>query len=72
MVANPAPKVVNLLAKWPIVLAFDMFSWAEFMANEPVNPKDRKRRPQPATASLFEWALTLEQEREAELLGAGR
>ena len=41
-----------------------LFSWAEFMAEEPVKPKGRSRKVQPATASLFDWALTLEQERE--------
>ena len=49
-----------------------LFSWAEFMAEEPVKPKGRGRKPQPAAASLFEWALTVEQEREEELVGAGR
>ena len=49
-----------------------LFSWAEFMAEEPVKPKGRSRKPQPATASLFEWALELEQAREAEPVGAGR
>ncbi len=50
-----------------------LFSWAEFMA-EPVKPKGRSRKPQPATISMFEWAMTLEQgrEREAELVGVGR
>ena len=48
-----------------------LFSWAEFMAEEPVKPKGRGRKPQPAAASLFEWALTVEQEREEELVGAG-
>ena len=47
-----------------------LFSWAEFMAEEPVKPKGRRRKPQPATLSMFEWALTLE--REAEPVGAGR
>ena len=32
----------------------------------------RGRKPQPAAASLFEWALTVEQEREEEPVGAGR
>ena len=41
-----------------------LFSWAEFMADEPVKPKGRSRKPQPATLSMFEWALTLEHERE--------
>ena len=46
-----------------------LFSWAEFMAEEPVKPKGRKRKPQPASLSMFEWALELE--REAEPVGAG-
>ncbi len=49
-----------------------LFSWAEFMAEEPVKPKRRGRKPQTATMSMFEWALSLEQEREGELVGAGR
>ena len=50
-----------------------LFSWAEFMAEEPVKPKVRKQKPQSATLSMFEWALTVEQEREEEeLVGAGR
>ena len=49
-----------------------LFSWAEFMDEEPVRPKGRKRKPQPATTSLFEWAFSLEQEREADPVGAGR
>ena len=49
-----------------------LFSWAEFMAEETVRPKRRGRKPRPATLSMFEWALTLEQEREAEPVGVGR
>ncbi len=49
-----------------------LFSWAEFMAEEPVKPKGSKRKAQPATLSMFEWAPTVEQEREEELVGAGR
>ena len=49
-----------------------LFSWAEFMAEEPVKPKGRKQKPQPATLSMFEWALTVEQEREKEPVGAAR
>ena len=45
-----------------------LFSWAEFMAGEPAEPKHRSRRPAPASLSLFEWAL--ERERERELVGA--
>ena len=37
-----------------------------------VKPKGRSRKPRPATASLFEWALTLDMQRGAELVGAGR
>ena len=47
-----------------------LFSWAEFMAEEPVKPRGRRSKPQPATASLFDWAL--EREREEEPVGAGR
>ena len=49
-----------------------LFSWAEFLAEEPVKTRGRGRKPQPATASLFDWALSLEKEHEAELVGAGR
>ena len=49
-----------------------LFSWAEFMAEEPVKPKGRGRKPQPAATSLFEWALEMEQEREEEPVGVGR
>ena len=49
-----------------------LFSWAEFMAEEPVKPRVRSRKTQPATASLFEWAMEMEQEREEEPVGAGR
>ncbi len=46
-----------------------LFSWAEFMA-EPVRPKRKNGKPQPASLSMFEWAM--EQEREKEPVGAGR
>ena len=49
-----------------------LFSWAEFMAEEMVKPKGRGRKPQSAIPSLFDWALSLEQEREKEPVGAGR
>ena len=49
-----------------------LFSWAEFMAEEPVKRKGRGRKPQPAATSLFDWALEMEQEREEEPVGAGR
>ena len=47
-----------------------LFSWAEFMAAEPEEPRRRSRRPEPASISLFEWAL--ERERGAEPAGVGR
>ena len=47
-----------------------LFSWAEFMAEEPVKPKRRNGKPQPASMSMFEWAVELERERET--VGAGR
>ena len=43
-----------------------LFSWAEFMVEEPA--KRRRRNPQPASLSMFEWAM--EQEREKETVGA--
>ena len=45
-----------------------VFSWAEFMAEEPVKPKRRNGKPQAATMSMFEWAAELERE----TVGAGR
>ena len=47
-----------------------LFSWAEFMAGEQEQPRRRSCKPEPASISLFEWAL--EREREAEPAGAGR
>ena len=47
-----------------------LFSWAEFLAEEPVKPKGRNGKAKPAAASLFEWAL--EKEMEKEPVGAGR
>ena len=48
-----------------------LFSWAEFMVEEPVKPKRKNGKPQPASMSMFEWALELEQKRET-AVGAGR
>ena len=45
-----------------------LFSWTEFMAAESAKPKRRNGKPQPATMSMFEWAM----ERERETVGAGR
>ena len=44
-----------------------LLSWAEFMAEEPLKPK-RRRKAQAPALSLFKWAL--EQERAP--VGAGR
>ena len=43
-----------------------LFSWAEFMAEEPGKPSRRNGKPKPATLSMFEWALSLEEEKEAQ------
>ena len=48
-----------------------LFSWAEFMAEAPVKRNGRSRKPQPASASLFEWAVGRQQEAKTELVGAG-
>ena len=42
-----------------------LFSWAEFLAETPAKPK-RNGKSQPATMSMFEWALSLEEEKQAE------
>ena len=42
------------------------------MAEGPVRPKSRSHKPQPASLSMFEWALGMEREREVEMVGAGR
>ncbi len=47
-----------------------LFSWAEFLAEEPTPARKRSRKAEPAAASLFQWAL--DQKREAEPVGAGR
>ena len=47
-----------------------LFSWTEFLAGEQGVRRSRKRKP--ASASLFEWALSMEQERAEEPVGAGR
>ncbi len=47
-----------------------LFSWPDFIAEEPTMSKGWGRKPQPATATPFEWALTLEEQRELEPVGA--
>ena len=39
-----------------------LLSWAESMAEEPSKSNGRSRKPVPASASLFEWALSFEEE----------
>ncbi len=36
------------------------------MAEEPVKPKGRSRKPQPASMSMFEWAMEQEREKGAD------
>ena len=40
-----------------------LFSWAEFMAEEPVERQNRRGNKEASSLSLFEWALSLEEER---------
>ena len=49
-----------------------LFSWAEFLADEPAQPRGRNGKPKTASASLFQWALDKEQEQEKEPVGGGR
>ena len=46
-----------------------LFSWAEFLADEPEPTPGRGRKPQPSGPSLFDWAL--EREQQGELAAAG-
>ena len=48
-----------------------LFSWAEFLAEEPAQPRGRNGKHQPAAASLFQWALDKEQDREKQPVGEG-
>ena len=47
----------------------DLFSWAEFLSDEPTPTKRRRQKQAQSSASLFEWAL--EQEQQAGLAAAG-
>ena len=49
-----------------------LFSWAEFLADEPARPNGRNGKPKTASTSLFQWALEMEQERDREPVGAER
>jgi len=49
-----------------------LFSWAEFLADEPARPNGRNGKPKTASTSLFQWALEIEQERDREPVGAER
>ena len=46
-----------------------LFSWAEFLAEQPEEAEPRGRNVQPSGPSLFDWAL--EREQEAGLVAAG-
>ena len=46
-----------------------LFPWAEFMGEEPVKGNGKGR--QPPTLSMFEWAMSMEQEREEVPVVAG-
>ena len=54
----------------PSATGGSLFSWTQFMAEEPVKPRGSK--PQPASLSMFEWAMSMEQEIEEEAVGAER
>ncbi len=47
----------------------DLFSWAEFLSDEPTPTKHRRQKQAQPSASLFEWAL--EREQQAGLAAAG-
>ena len=49
-----------------------LFYWAEFMAEEPVERQNRRGKKEASSLSLFEWALSLEEEKEEERAGARR
>ena len=49
-----------------------LFSWAEFLAEEPAQPRGRNGKPKTASTSLFQWALDKEQDREKQPVGEGR
>ena len=49
-----------------------LFSWVEFMAEEPVRQGGQSRKAEPSSLSLFDWALALEQGDETEPVGTGR
>ncbi len=46
-----------------------LFSWAEFLADQPDEPQPRGRNQRPSRPSLFDWAL--EREQETGLAAAG-
>ena len=66
---------LNLTHMWlqPIVLTIPFYQLSTKQVNEEDVTVNRLRtEPQPATLSMFEWAMTLEQQREEEPVGAGR
>ena len=57
------PKRTEFITPQPLQ---SLFSWAEFMTEQQVKPKGRSRKAEPSYPSLFDWALSLEQKREAQ------
>ncbi len=43
-----------------------VLTWAELFAEAPVKRNGRRKQPQPASLSLFEWAVQVEEEQERE------
>ena len=68
--ANSLPSTGNGHHAEPAEGQQSLFSWAEFLADEPARPK-RNGKSKTAYASLFQWALDKEQKREKEPVGAG-
>ncbi len=70
---NPLPAGGSAHDDEPAERQRSLFSWAEFMAEEPHEPHEphepTRRSREPASISLFEWALEREREREAEPAG---
>ena len=66
-------QTVRRVEKWLVNLRMtEDVGVVTLMGGEPRKLKGRSRKPQPASMSMFEWALELEQQRENETVGAGR
>ena len=73
-IRGSGPAVVHVLANGhrqePGEGQQSLFSWAEFLAEEPAQPQGRNGKAKPSSLSLFEWALGNEREREKKPVGA--